>query len=164
MQAESMMFGGFDSNAFGNMDGMVASSAGRPSSGRPSSGRPSSGAASAGTRDVLGPNYSNDPVTAEKFNSCRVCTKMTAAECASQPLVTCYEDKSKEGTFLFDHPSMEQDDRVCMLQTEQRKLTNGQIKTLFTSRCVTPMACESQLRSVSKLLENCFFTELSSFE
>jgi len=143
MQAESMMFGGFDSNAFGNMDGMVASS-----SGRPSGGRPSSGAASAGTRDFIGTNANDvgDPTTQEVFNSCRVCTKMTAAECAQQPLVTCYEDKSKEGVFLFNEPNMTQDDRVCMLQTEQRKLTNGQIKTLFTSRCVTPMACESQVR------------------
>jgi len=144
MQAESMMFGGFDSNAFGNLDGMVASTSGRPSGGRPSSGRPSSGTASAGTRDFIGVNSGLG--TPETFNSCRVCTKMTAAECAAQPLVTCYEDKSKEGVFGFNEPNMEQDDRVCMLQTEQRKLTNGQIKTLFTSRCVTPMACESQLR------------------
>lgn len=147
MQAESMMFGGFDSTGFGNMDGMVASatSGGRPSGGRPSSGRPSSGSASAGTRDFIGSNAGN-AATQEVFNSCRVCTKMTAAECAVQPLVTCYDDKSKEGVFGFTDSSLEQDDRVCMLQTEQRKLTNGQIKTLFTSRCVTPMACESQLR------------------
>lgn len=147
MQAESMMFGGFDSTGFGNMDGMVASATTgqRPSGGRPSSGRPSSGSASAGTRDFIGSNAGNAE-TQEVFNSCRVCTKMTAAECAVQSLVTCYDDKSKEGVFGFTDPSMEQDDRVCMLQTEQRKLTNGQIKTLFTSRCVTPMACETQLR------------------
>ena len=151
MQAESMMFGGFDSTGFGNMDGMVASSSGRPSGGRPSSGRPSSGAAAAGTREVLGNNESV-PGQAERFNSCRICTKMTAAECAAQPLTPCYEDVSKAGVFGFNEPNMTQDDRVCMLQTEQRKLTNGQIKTLFTSRCVTPMACESQLRSVFKLI------------
>lgn len=140
MDAMMMLTGDF--NSLGNSDGMVASSSG----GRPSSGRPSADSAVSeiSTRDFIGVNAGD--LSEEVFNSCRVCNKMTAEECAQQSLVTCYMDVSRDGVFGFAEDNMVQDNRVCMLQTEQRRLTNGSVKTLFTSRCVTPMACEAQLK------------------
>ena len=66
--------------------------------------------------------------------SCRLCDRMTAAQCASQPLTTCSEKHS-----------LTEDDRVCMLTYEQRMTRNGPT-TLYTSRCVHENVCESSIR------------------
>ena len=73
-------------------------------------------------------------VVSSNATSCRLCDRMTAAQCASQPLTTCSEKHS-----------LTEDDRVCMLTYEQRMAPNGPT-TLYTSRCVHENVCESSIR------------------
>jgi len=115
-------------NTQGNSDGFVASSNG-------SAGRPNvSSTASAGLRDFMGIN-SGTGLATERFNTCRVCDKMTAAECANAPRVACYPTQD-----------METDDRVCMLTYHQRRSKTGTFETLYTSQCVIQSTCEAAVR------------------
>jgi hypothetical protein len=86
-----------------------------------------------GVRDFIGINTNTN--AAETFNSCRICDRMTAAECAQQSLTVCYPVQDNET-----------DNRVCMLQYEQRLQRDGSIKTLYTSRCAIPSTCEAAVR------------------
>lgn len=102
----------------GNSDGSVASL---------QAGRPNQSNANQAGRDLI--------VSGQRFNSCRVCNKMTAAQCAAQSLTVCYPVQDQET-----------DDRVCMLQYEQRRNSDGSLTTLYTSRCAPPSTCTAAIK------------------
>ena len=79
-------------------------------------------------------------------NSCRLCHRLTAAQCASQPLTKCSEKHS-----------LTEDDRVCMITYEQRMTRNGPT-ILYSSRCVSKNVCESAIR-LGFLLIKFWFSE-----
>ena len=64
--------------------------------------------------------------------SCRLCNRMTPAQCASQPLSTC--------------PNQDNEDDACLLEYEQRLERNGESTLFFSSRCVTQNVCQSAVR------------------
>jgi len=109
----------------GNSDGSVASA----SAGRPNVNNNSNVA----VRDFIGTNTNTG--ADETFNSCRICDRMTASECAQQALTVCYPVQDNET-----------DNRVCMLQYEQRMQRDGSIQTLYTSRCAIPSTCEAAVK------------------
>ena len=91
-------------------------------------GRPGS---AAGTRTFV----ATEGESSTAYGRCRQCEGLSAADCFAVAPTPCY-----------DYHDDETDDRVCMVKYEQRKLTNGQFKTLFTSRCVTPVACQAEVK------------------
>lgn len=115
----------------GNSDGSVASAnAGRPNA---------TNSNSAGVRDFMGNTVDNGGnVLSEqdqRFNSCRVCDKMTASECASQSLTQCGPTQDN----LTDN-------RVCMLTLDSRLNKDGTTTTLYTSQCAIPSTCEAAVK------------------
>jgi len=115
----------------GNSDGSVASAnAGRPNANNSNS---------AGVRDFMG-NTVNGAGTVlstedQRFNSCRVCDKMTASQCASQSLTQCGPTQDN----LTDN-------RVCMLTLDSRLNKDGTTTTLYTSQCAIPSTCEAAVK------------------
>lgn len=115
----------------GNSDGSVAS----VNSGRPNANNSNS----AGLRDFMG-NTVNGAGTIlstadQRFNSCRVCDKMTASECASQSLTPCGPTQDN----LTDN-------RVCMLTIDSRLNRDGTTTNLYTSQCAIPSTCEAAVK------------------
>jgi hypothetical protein len=81
----------------------------------------------------------NTPDT-KNFKGCRICTDMTAEDCAAEPITECYP--------YFDYQT---DDRACQVTMRSRWTRGGSqyggtVETLYTSRCVTPQACEDDAR------------------
>ena len=94
-------------------------------------GRPNQSNANQAGRDVV--------INAAGFNSCRICDRMTATECFQQSLTVCAPAPEWTGV---DQDST----RVCMLQYEQRRNSNGSLTTLYTSRCVPRSTCSAAVK------------------
>lgn len=92
-----------------------------------------------GDYDADGTNNGAAPVTTN-FRGCRICTDMTAEDCADQTITECYP-----------YYNDETDDRACQVTMRSRWTRGGSqyggtVETLYTSRCVTPQACEDDAR------------------
>lgn len=113
----------------GNSDGSVASvNAGRPNANNSSAVRDFMGNTVNGAGTVLS-------TADQRFNSCRVCDKMTASECASQSLTPCGPTQDN----LTDN-------RVCMLTIDSRLNRDGTTTNLYTSQCAIPSTCEAAVK------------------
>jgi len=94
---------------------------------RPSGNRPAAPAAAPAVKTVLNEGSGN------KYNRCRVCNNMTAAECAAAALVTCNDENITSST------------QVCQM-TYRSYYTNSGVQTRFWSRCVEENACSDGVR------------------
>lgn len=94
---------------------------------RPAGNRPSAPAASeAAVKTFTG-------ASTTKYNRCRVCNNMTAAQCAAASFVTCNDENTESST------------QVCQMTYRSYFTTSG-VQTRYWSRCVEEAACADGVR------------------
>lgn len=94
---------------------------------RPSGNRPSAPAASEAAVKTFTSGTGN------QYNRCRVCSNMTAAECAAASFVTCNDENTESST------------QVCQM-TYRSYYTNSGVQTRYWSRCVEQKTCQDAVR------------------